>query len=199
MGGGYNVVLPDARAHGESGGDYISYGFLEQNDLADWVAWVKTQLSPNGQIILYGEGMGAETILFAASSGRLDGSVLFAIAESPYTSLGEMAEYTLGTFYRLPVKVFMPVFQYKLRRSDAGFTADDADLMGSIAQAGLPVIFLGGTRDDYVPYEQTQAVYEAYQGDKELITDAVRHGLVDVTCADEIERTIADYVQKYSR
>ena len=36
---GYSVLIPDARAHGESGGTVASYGFLETDDIRRWLDW----------------------------------------------------------------------------------------------------------------------------------------------------------------
>lgn len=193
---GINLVLPEARAHGQSGGSFTSYGYLEKQDLADWVAWVDAKLSPGGRVILCGEGMGANAILYASGCGLLPDSVAFAVAESPFASLAEMAEYTLGV-YRLPAGIFMPVFRYKLRQSGAGFSLEEAELSKNLAKASLPVIFLGGTADDYIPYEQTLAAYEAYPAEKTLISDHVRHNMAVVTKREELLRAIAAYAQKY--
>src|SRR5207249_4052386 len=34
---GYGVLLPDSRAHGESGGELATYGLLEADDIRRWV------------------------------------------------------------------------------------------------------------------------------------------------------------------
>jgi uncharacterized protein len=34
---GYRVLLPDARAHGESGGDLATYGIRESGDISRWI------------------------------------------------------------------------------------------------------------------------------------------------------------------
>lgn len=34
---GYNVLLPDARAHGDSEGKYIGYGWIEKSDVKKWI------------------------------------------------------------------------------------------------------------------------------------------------------------------
>ena len=56
---GYNVLVPDARGHGKSEGDYIGFGWHERKD---YVKWIDQVLETNGQseeIVLYGISMGA--------------------------------------------------------------------------------------------------------------------------------------------
>ena len=57
---GYTVLLPDARGHGVSGGEIISFGIRESDDLHRWADWFRAQERP---MRLYGMGasMGAAT------------------------------------------------------------------------------------------------------------------------------------------
>ena len=65
---GCNLLLPDARNHGESGGTFSGFGALEADDLLCWLDWIDREL--DGQtVILYGAGMGAVTALLAAEQG----------------------------------------------------------------------------------------------------------------------------------
>ncbi len=38
---GYAVLLPDSRAHGESGGAIATYGVLERDDVGQWSRWLQ--------------------------------------------------------------------------------------------------------------------------------------------------------------
>lgn len=89
---GCNILLLDQRLHGKSGGSSFGFGYLEQQDLADWLNWAEAELGTR-KFILWGEGTGANTILFAAASGLLPASVSCAVAESPYASLHELAKH----------------------------------------------------------------------------------------------------------
>ena len=42
---GYAVLLPDSRAHGDSGGDHATYGLLESDDVQRWLHWVRDRES----------------------------------------------------------------------------------------------------------------------------------------------------------
>ena len=60
---GYNVLIPDARAHGQSQGKYIGYGWPEKYDVRKWV---NKDLSIEGrkqQIVIFGVSMGGATTM----------------------------------------------------------------------------------------------------------------------------------------
>jgi len=59
---GYSVLLPDARAHGESGGELATYGLLERHDIHQWVTWIEDHLHP-ACVFGFGESMGAAELL----------------------------------------------------------------------------------------------------------------------------------------
>ena len=59
---GYAVLLPDARAHGESGGDFATYGLKEADDLHRWVSWLYAHDSPEC-VYGFGESYGAALVL----------------------------------------------------------------------------------------------------------------------------------------
>src|SRR5947207_1756988 len=58
---GYRVLLPDSRAHGESGGDLATYGLQESEDIHRWVSWLygRGATCVNG----LGESIGAALVL----------------------------------------------------------------------------------------------------------------------------------------
>ena len=60
---GWNVLIPDLRASGQSEGQFITMGALESRDVRDWAA----KLPADAKIILHGVSMGAATALMTAS------------------------------------------------------------------------------------------------------------------------------------
>jgi dipeptidyl aminopeptidase/acylaminoacyl peptidase len=59
---GYAVLLPDARAHGESGGQFATYGLKEAGDLHEWVSWLYAH-DPPQCVYGFGESYGAALVL----------------------------------------------------------------------------------------------------------------------------------------
>src|SRR5215472_4487733 len=59
---GYAVLLPDARDHGESGGDLATYGIRESDDIHRWVSWLYEH-DPPQCVYGFGESYGAALML----------------------------------------------------------------------------------------------------------------------------------------
>ena len=192
---GCNLLLPDARNHGESGGEFTGFGALEAGDLLCWLDWVEQNLA--GQpVILYGSGMGAVTALLAAEAGLPD-NVAFLVAESPYSTLDAIAGHLLMQSYKVPSFPVYPVMQWKLARSGAGYAAGQVDVT-CLSNASLPVLFLMGTEDRHVPAEETQAVYDSYPGQKMLLSHPVGFPAVYAAAQDEAETQITAWFDQIS-
>src|SRR4249919_1378110 len=55
---GYNVLTPDWRAHGESGGELATYGIKEKDDVTSWINWLQSSTDSKKYYAL-GESYGA--------------------------------------------------------------------------------------------------------------------------------------------
>jgi Serine aminopeptidase, S33 len=66
---GFTVLLPDARAHGSSGGELATYGLLERNDIQQWFDFLLAQDHPHC-IFGFGESMGAAELLQSSLPSR---------------------------------------------------------------------------------------------------------------------------------
>lgn len=188
---GCNLLLPDLRAHGGSGGDYVGFGYLEQHDLACWLEWAEETLGEQ-TFLIWGVGSGANTALYAEAGGLLPPSVALVVAESPYASFHELARHSLWETFEIPAFPFLPPIEWKLASSDAGYTVDDlelAQLLGE-SRADVPVLFLTSEQDAFILPQWTREVYDAYPGEKLSVIGGGGHGTVSTACADVIRDEI---------
>jgi uncharacterized protein len=89
---GYDVLMPNARAHGMSGGDIATYGIRESNDLHRWL-----HLNEHpGCIYGFAESMGAAGLLQSLQS---ESRFCAVAAESPFSTFREIAYDRLGQFF----------------------------------------------------------------------------------------------------
>lgn len=146
---GYGVLMPDSRAHGESGGKIATYGLLERNDIHRWVSWLySTQHSRC--VYGFGESMGAAQVL---ESLHAESRFCAVVAESPFSSFRavgcERAAFYVGappwvgrTVLRLPVEIGI---LYARIRYGLDFARDNP--IQAVAESSTPVLLIHGTRD----------------------------------------------------
>lgn len=174
--GGYNVLLVDQRAHGESEGKYLSFGINERFDCLSWANYAAERFGRDVKIFLYGISMGASTVLMA-SALPLPDSVSGIVADCGYTSPRDII-CTVLRDHRVPAK---PV--YALARFGAklfcGFDLDCASAPDALRHSSIPVLFIHGGDDRFVPCRMSRENFEACAAEHKslLIVPDAGHGL----------------------
>lgn len=170
---GYNVVLIDLRAHGESGGESVTWGNYEKYDLATWIDWVNARF-PGGKIGVHGVSMGAVTALLHAEMNERDQRVAFYIADSAYSELTPllkkevMAKLDLGENDAVPnlLLFYGNVVSYYKER----FTFYQSSPLAAVQHVNVPILYLHGEADTLVPLEMAKTLYQATAGPKQIYT-----------------------------
>lgn len=162
---GYNVLVPDARGHGESQGDYIGFGWPERKDYLQWINQIIDRNGSQETITLYGISMGAATVMMT-SGEELPENVTSIIEDCGYTSVNAELGYQLDQLFDLPAFPLMNVTSLvtKLR---AGYWFGEADAVKQLAKNTRPIFFIHGDADTFVPYEMLDTLYNATTAPKE--------------------------------
>jgi hypothetical protein len=145
---GYSVLVPDSRAHGASGGDFVTYGLLEKYDVIAWAGWMKRAGCRN--LYALGESLGASILIESAGVQPVFSAI---VAECPYADLREVAE------YRVQQMGHMPGFVAKLIVGSTmiyanwvdGFDLRQVSPLASIAHTSTPILLIHGFRDSRTP------------------------------------------------
>ncbi len=193
---GFNLLIASQRAHGESEGKYICYGVKERYDCKKWIEYACSRFGGNSDIFLDGLSMGCSTVLMA-SNLDLPENVRGILADCGFTSVRDEFAYLVRNRAHLPPEPFLWGVNI-FTRLIAGFNLDECSAAGCVAESKIPVLFVHGSADDFVPIEFTRTNYEACAGEKKLvIVDGAGHGvsyLVDTPgCQHEIEAFFERY------
>lgn len=170
---GYNVVLPDLRGHGKSEGNYIGMGWHERLDIVDLINYI-TKRYPHSKIILLGVSMGAATVMNVAGE-ELPGNVKAIIEDCGYTSTWNQFAYHLKKLFKLQAFPMMPTASIicKIR---AGYFISEASSIKQLKKSTVPMLFIHGDKDNFVPFYMLDEVYDACSSPKEkLIVPGAAH------------------------
>ncbi|GAX00297.1 alpha/beta hydrolase [Secundilactobacillus mixtipabuli] len=161
---GYNVLMPDARAQGESDGHRIGFGWPDRKDYLGWVNKVIDELGDQVKIVLMGFSMGAATVL-ATAGEQLPTNVKAVVADSGFASIYQMAKTTLRRDYHLPANIIVPIADW-LARWRTGSRLSQERVDDQLKRAMVPVLIIHGEDDQVVPVKHAKLLYDAVQGPK---------------------------------
>ncbi len=164
---GYAMLLPDARAHGESEGEYIGFGCLDRKDALVWINWVIQERGEDVGIVLHGTSMGGATVLMA-SGLELPGQVKGIVSDCAFTSPKEVFTHVLHSMYHLPAFPAIPGADI-LNRRLAGYGMDECNAKREVAKAKVPILFIHGTKDTFVPYHMCREIYDCCASPKKIL------------------------------
>jgi len=168
LGEGYNVLLVDQRAHGKSGGKCLTFGIKERYDCASWVNYVSNRFGKDTKIALYGMSMGAATVMMAAGLD-LPENVRGVVADCGYTSPADILKKVLGDRH-YPVWLVYPLIRLG-GRIFGGFDTEKASALEALSHSSVPVLFIHGEGDDFVPCYMSRENYKACTSEnKQLLT-----------------------------
>ena len=194
---GYNLVYLNMRAHGKSGGKYIGFGVLDRFDVQSWAKKV-AELFPDTSIFLHGMSMGAASILQSADL-ELDPAVCGIIADCGFSSTNEVFRNLVGGLYHLPATPFVDIFE-AVNRMTAGYGFTDADSVRSMEKSRLPLAYICGDCDRYVPLDMAMRIYNACVQDKVLlIAEGAGHAASFMTENEKYRDLITEFINTHRK
>lgn len=163
---GYNVLVPDARAHGISGGDFTTYGLLERNDVRAWFEWIATIEHPSC-IYGFGESMGAAELL---QSLEVEPHFCAVVAESSFSNFREISYVRVGQFFHtgpwLGRTLLRPTVEsaFLYARWKYKLNVNEISPEAAVAQTRVPVLLIHGKIDSNIPAEHSVRIAAQNRG-----------------------------------
>ncbi|KAL4093130.1 hypothetical protein PRIC1_012117 [Phytophthora ramorum] len=168
---GLTVAAFDTAGCGKSGGEYISLGYYERDDLRDVVTHLRTKMDV-GAVALWGRSMGAATALLHADR---DPSIAGIVVDSAFASLEQLVEEVVerGRQEGLTLPGFLVKIVLKFIRSSVKKRAHfDLRRLAPIDHAPVsfvPALFVAAEHDSFIAPHHSDQIYAAYGGDKNLV------------------------------
>jgi uncharacterized protein len=157
---GFTVLLPDARAHGASGGQLATYGLLERNDVHQWFDFLAARDHPRC-IFGFGESMGAAELLQSLS---IEPRFCAVAAESSFSSFREIAYDRMGQPFHLGPwfgrTIFRPIVEFAFFYTSWKYRLDMQQVSpeDSVAATRVPVFLIHGQIDSNIPLRHSRRI-----------------------------------------
>lgn len=164
---GYQMLLVDERAHGDSEGTYIGFGCLDREDALLWIEYVKDYLGGDCEIWLHGTSMGASTVLMA-SGLKLPSQVKGIISDCAFTSAWDVFSHVLKDQYHLPPYPILKASDSMCRKR-AGYGLAQCNAAEEVKKAEVPILFIHGGADTFVPCAMCYEIYENCRTRKDML------------------------------
>jgi len=199
---GYAVLLPDARRHGESGGDLATYGVKESDDVHRWVSWIYEH-DPPQCIYGFGESYGAALML---QSLTVEKRFCAVAVESPFSTAREMSfERVSGPLHLGPwfghtlgrPAIWSAVVYARLRY---GIDLLQPSPLDAVAHSSVPVLLIHGDADRNISPHHSQLIAASALGHVELwLVPHAGHTMAWATAHREFEVRFLGWFSSHSQ
>ena len=190
---GFNALVIDQRAQGNSGGHTITFGIKERRDCLKWVQYASERFGRDVPILLSGLSMGAATILMA-SDLDLPENVCCILADSPYSTPSAIIE-KVAADRHYPVSLFKP-FLHLSALLFGGFLLNLHTAKESVRHAKVPILLLHGEDDRLVPCSMSLEIAACCASRVQVVTfPGAGHGLCYITDPIRYERIILEFLR----
>ena len=167
---GYNVLIPDLRAHGRSGGTLFTLGFLEKEDLALTLAAAQDSFGVDVERIGIHACSAGSSVALEFAAGR--GGVRAIWLESPFAEAREMARHYLSRATHVPASLLTLTTHWAMARAvakvrrelgveRAGPGLERLDPLAAVARVAAPILLVHGDDDRLVPTRFTRRLAAA--------------------------------------
>lgn len=192
---GFNLLIVDQRSHGRSEGKYIGFGALERFDCQKWAQVISELYGKELPIIITGVSMGASTVLMA-SSLPLPVNTVAIIADCGFTSPHDIIAHVIKKSYRIAPCVILPGMNI-WSKILAGYSFKEISTCKALEKNTLPVLFIHGLDDDFVPSYMSKRAFQCCKAKKEIIlVKGAGHGESYLIDSERCQNTLKAFLEE---
>ena len=162
---GYNILLPDLHYHGESEGRAIRMGWKDRLDVLRWMDVANGLFGGRTRMVVHGISMGGRDDDDGLGEPQRPYVKCF-VEDCGYTSVWDEFRKELREQFSLPAFPLLYTASW-LCDLKYGWSFREASALRQVAKCELPMLFIHGDADDFVPTRMVYPLYEAKPGEKE--------------------------------
>lgn len=176
-----NVLLYDAHAHGLSDGYIRGFGYQDVLDLMYFNTYVLQKYGEDHHLVMYGQGVGANTILNASGLGQLK-NVDMIISEGAYDNVYHYLSARCQKSLNISHKINAPIIRQFIKK-EINKDIKKMNTVTLVKKNQIPTIFVHSKEDGDVPFKHVFSVYNHNASVKMLfpIKEKSLYELIDKT------------------
>ena len=187
---GYSLLTIDERGCGLSKSKHITFGYKECQDINKWVDFINKKY--NKEVILGGVSLGASSVLMVNNE-----HVKLIIEDSGYDDAYKEIKYAINHYSKLPLSIFMPIIKL-YAKIFIKIDITKINVYNNLKKLNVPILFIHGSNDEFVPTKNVERMYKKYKGPKELlIIDEAEHGMGYLVDKNKYIRKVKNFINKY--
>ena len=187
---GYNVLAMDLRGHGKSKGNYIGMGYHDAKDLIKWLEYIISK-DKEAEILIHGVSMGAATVMIASQNVKV------IIEDCGYTTALEQFKYQLKKLFNMPSFPILNIANLMVKIK-SGYFLNDASPIEAVKEAKVPIMFIHGDDDKFVPFYMLDELYEACSSEKQkLVIHGASHAHSEDENPEKYWKEVDAFINKY--
>ena len=195
---GYNILLPDLRYSGLSDGDAFQMGWLDRKDVMQWMEVANEIFGDSTQMLVHGISMGGATTMMVSGEPQ-PAYVKCFVDDCGYTSVWDQFSKELKEDFGLPAFPLLYISSW-LCDWTKGWNFTEASALEQVKKCRLPMLFIHGEKDDYVPTRMVYELYEAKPEPKELwVVPGADHATSYKLNKEEYTQKVKQFTDKYIR
>ena len=196
---GFDACIIQQRAHENSEGDYISFGYFEHQDGILWSRKLIEIYGDDVQIILHGISMGGSTVCMMSGDSNLPSQVLCTISDCAFDSFQTEMRHVISDRTQLPVE-FTSYMVGLWAQLKVKLNIKDVAVAKVLENAKVPVLFIHGSDDTFVPTRMSDVLYDACTTFKTLcIIEGAGHANSYVVDSEKYERVVNEFLDSVAK
>lgn len=158
---GVSLLIIDQRACGNSEGTYMTLGILERYDVREWLFYLNSRFNGTKDLYLHGFSMGAATSLLVTGLQGLPPAFKGVIADCGYSRTKGVLLFAGNRLLKIRPKLLMWGINI-LAHYVGGFNLRKLKISNELKKnTKVPILFIHGTSDQFVPYNMSIKNYKA--------------------------------------
>lgn len=192
----FNILLPDLQHHGDSEGPAIQMGWKDRLDVMQWMHLANRLYGDSTRMVVHGISMGGATTMMVSGEPQPYFVKCF-VEDCGYTSVWDEFSHELKATFHLPSFPLMNTTSWLCQRK-YGWNFKEASSLDQVAKCRLPMFFIHGADDTYVPTWMVYPLYEAKPAPKQLwIVPGATHAVSYKENKEEYTQKVREFVGRY--